>query len=234
MVLIKDTTARKLSKIGSKLLKKKELTLTEISIEYDKKKHQEKEDIKNKKLADIAEEKRMREILVPYLDKLQDILEEKGLLSFWIFPDKPGFEKLKNLSFSQMEKITKTNIDKYKNRYISNIRICFFHNEKPSDMFRKENIYMTTDIAVHKIDHKGIIGGSTQGWGAGIAWHGEDFKTTKFSLKLMQILYRSIANKLYNNATVFGYKLTDVIETLEKKGVDFQNTLSPLAGTIKK
>jgi hypothetical protein len=211
-----------------------ELTLTEISIESNKKKHQEKEDAKNKKLADIAEEKRMREILVPYLDKLQDNLEEKDLLSFWIFSNESGFVKHKNLQHNMLKNLIKSNPNKYKNSLVSNVRICFYHNKPLSSVFRELKIYMVTEIEVYSVDKDGNFNGDKSPWGATIAWHAKDFKITKFSLKLMQVIHKQIVKKIYLGISLVGYPLTNVIKTLEKKGVDFQNTLSPLAGAIKK
>jgi hypothetical protein len=213
-----------------------ESSYAQIKRERIEKENQEKEDAKNKKLADIAEKKRMHKLLVPYLDKLQDNLEEKDILSFWIFPEEAGFTKHKNLNYDEMQKFIFANVNKYKNKLLSNISIGFYHNDKPNSTRRKLNIniYMITDIMVYPISKDGIIGGDKNTWGATIAWETNDFKTTKFSLKLLQIIFRQIVAKVFITLSIFGYPLTNVIKTLEKKGVDFQNTLVPLAGTIKK
>jgi len=180
----------------------------------------------------VAEEKRMHKLIVPYLDKLQDQLVEKNLLYFWVYPDQSGFVKHKNLNDDSLQELFLKNIDKYKNRLIASVSIGFYHHDKPTSIMRQEKIYMTTGIEVIHIDKHGIMHGEKKPWACNMAWHADTFKTTKFSFKLIELIYRQTVAKIAVYPSIFGYPLVDIIHELQKKGLDFGDVLKPLPGSI--
>lgn len=84
-----------------------------------------------------------------------------------------------------------------------------------------------------------VIPGETTGkmsdkpWGCDMAWKLDDFKTTKFSFKLLEIIYREVESKRKICPSLLGIPLTRIIEDLKKRRVDFSDTLKPLKGSIK-
>ena len=192
----------------------------------------EAQDKKQKELDRIAEEKRMDKLIIPYLDNLQEQLVEKNLLQFWTFPDEPGFIKHKDIKFKDIQKFINKDIDKNINRNIASISILFYHNDKPTSMYRLENIYMKVSIAVFPIDNIGIFNGKNKAWGADFIWYQDDFKITKFSFKLTKVILNPVGNgKRY--PSILGIPLTYVVNDLKKMGIDFGDTLDPLPGSIK-
>lgn len=177
------------------------------------------------------EEKRMHKLLIPYLDKLQGQLVEKNLLYFWVYPDQPGFIKHNNLTVSKLQKLFFQDVEKYKNRLIASISIGFYHHDEHKDK-RFKKIYMTTSIEVIHIDKYGKMHGEKEPWGCNMAWYADDFKTTTFSFKLMEIIYRQTAARVIRRTSIFGFPATDIIHELQEKGQDFGNVLKPLPGSI--
>lgn len=227
MVLIKEKIPKKTSKKPNTTIVK-ESSFMKSNRLYDEKEKKLAQDVQDAELAKQVEKKRMRKIVVPYLDELQERLVKDNLLYFWIFPDKPGFTKIKGYSWTQMENLLKSNVEKYKNRLIANVNIRFYHNDKPKSMFLREDIHLTTDINVYPIDKNGVMCGHERGWGIGVAWRPEDFKISKFSFKLMELLYVTAVNKTYTNATMYGYPFSSVIDALHEYKVKTGNLLQPL------
>ena len=66
----------------------------------------EMEKEKNKELEDT---KRAAKIIVPYLKLLEQQLDDKHL-SFWTFPDRAGFKKIKQTNFQEIQKLVKSDV----------------------------------------------------------------------------------------------------------------------------
>jgi hypothetical protein len=219
----------KLSKLQKKT-SKKESTFARVSREMDEAAAKKIQDAKQKKLADIAEEKRLEKLVIPYLDNLQDQIVEKDLLSFWTWVDEPGFKKIKNMTFKDMKKFINKDIDKYKNRKIVDISILFHHHDKPTTSIRQAGYYLTVSISIFPVDKNGVLNGDDNAWGADLAWTLQDFKTTKFSFKLIETILRPVGKRKMIFPSLLGFPITDVIEDLKKIRVNFDKVLTPLAG----
>jgi len=63
------------------------------------------------------------EIISDHIAKIDKSLSEKDIYSFWTFADRSGFKKIKNMSFKDMQKTMKSDVEKYKNRQICEIKI---------------------------------------------------------------------------------------------------------------
>ena len=61
-------------------------------------------------------------------------------------------------------------------------------------------------------------------------WKEEDFKVTKFSLKLLEILMKKGIKKKLSIGAVFGVPFHEFIEELNYKNVDISEYLTPLPG----
>lgn len=189
------------------------------------------QDAKQKIIDDATETKRMEKIIVPYLDKLQDTIVEKDLLYFWVFQDESGFIKHKYRDYNAVQKMVLQNVSKYANRTISSIGIKFYHNDE-SKLTNKENYYyyLIADVSMFNIDEKGILNGDRVSRGADIGWTAEDFKLSKFSFKLLYVLLNAIISQHHDYTSFSAVPLTYIVNDLQKIGVDFVNTLVPLAG----
>lgn len=131
-----------------------------------------------------------------------------------------------------MQEIVSNDVDKYKNRNIASVSILFFHNDKPTNMYRKEGIYMKVGISVFPINGKGILNGNKDAWGCDFVWRSEDFKITKFSFKLIETILRAVgAGEAFNS--IMGFPLSYVLEEVENVGISFDGVLKPLAGSHK-
>lgn len=177
-----------------------------------------------------ADDARVHKLILKHLDDLQDQIEEKNLLSFWTFPDQSGFKKVKGLTYDKMQKLIFSDTDKYKNRKICNISISFFHNDPDTHVFRKAGIYLNVSIDVIPIEADGTM--SEKPWGGDMCWELDDFKTTKFSFKLIEIIYREVESKRKIFPSLLGISVTRIIKDLEKQGVDFEGVLKPLKGSV--
>ena len=234
MAIIKVKKTKKAIKLSKKPPTKKESTFARISREMDEAKAKEIKDAKDKELARIAEEKRLEKLVIPYLDNLQKQIVEKDLLSFWAFPDEPGFKKIKDIhTMKKMQAFINKDIDKYKNRNVALIRIGFYHNDKPTGMRRKAGFYLCVSMSVLPIDKNGILNGADDAWGADISWKLEDFKTTKFSFKLLEKILRPVGQRAMIFTSILGFPITYVINELKKIKVNFDNILTPLPGAAK-
>lgn len=211
-------------------LSKKESTFAKVSREMDEAAEKKIQDAKQKEIDKKAEVKRLEKLVIPYLDTLQDQIVEKGLLSFWTFTDEPGFKKIKNMTFEDMQKFINKDIDKYKNKKVVDISILFHHHDKLSDPVRKVGYYLTIGISVFPIDKNGVLNGDDNAWGADLAWRLEDFKTTKFSFKLIETILRPVGKRKAVFPSLLGFPITSIIEDLKKIKVNFDKVLVPLAG----
>lgn len=73
--------------------------------------------------ASTEEQERIDEIIENHLNSLDKQLKEKKLFSFWVFPDKKSFKKLNKMNSTDVQKMIKKDVDKYKNRKIAKISI---------------------------------------------------------------------------------------------------------------
>lgn len=186
---------------------------------------------KKKELDEKAEEKRMEKIIFPYLDSLRDQLIEKNILSFWSFPDRSGFEKLKGLSHDDIKKLIKSDIDKYKNRNIAEFNIDFFHDDKADSYQKQAKIHIVVKILLVVITDKGKLDYKA-GTELDFHWTGEDFKITKFSLKLLRRLLIAVDQRLLKGVSLMstGMPLSYIIKDAKKIRLDLSDVLTPLAG----
>ena len=220
---------------------KKTKEINETSIEKnwrlaDEKKAKDKATAEQK-IIDVAnEQKRKEDIIFPYLDILTEQLVEKSNASFWTFPDRSGFKKIKNTNFNQMKKLTSEKSERYKNRTAVNIMIATYHRSKIDTKYAHKNIgiFLICSISVHPINSKGEITDNV--WSCTFKWNADDFKTTKFSFKLIEQMMIPIYRKQITCASLLGFPVTDVIADMKKlKDIDgkyynFDDLLHPLAG----
>ncbi len=167
-----------------------------------------------------------------YMDSLHDQLEEKDLWSFWVFPDRSGFIKIKISTEEKFEKIISKEVNKYKNRWVVNIRLADLHNETDPTSHRvREGIMLMLKINAHLLDENAKISCVRSGrQSCNIAWTVDDFKVTKISFKLIERLMYTMLKTGRTCPFFTGYPLRDLIEEFEKDGYDFSDVLNPLAG----
>ena len=170
-----------------------------------------------------------------YLDKLKSNITEKKLYNFWCFPDDKGVKnRIDDLNPTQIEEMIKKNINKYKGRVICNIRIVLNHR-KPDSLTMKAKtrqgvsmpIYMHGQIMCFKIQDTGNIKQIPKS-GIMIRWEEEDFKFSKFSLKLIDRLMRIGASKKYYCVETFGCQLSFIVKELREEKIKIDDVLEPL------
>ena len=213
-----------------KLLSKTEKPLAKIIRVRKEKEAKEIKDLKDKELARIAEENRMEKLIIPYLDNLQKQIIEKDLLEFWTFTDEPGFKKIKGILFHDMQNFLNKDVEKYKNRKVALISFSFHHHDSKTTIHRKAGSYLGVSMTIFPIDKNGILNGDDNAWGADIVWKSEDFKTTKFSFKLLETILKPVGKRKKIFTSLLGFTVTFVIKELKKIKVNFDNVLKPLPG----
>jgi hypothetical protein len=166
------------------------------------------------------------EIIVrEYIDKLDKSLKEKDLQSFWTFADRSGFKKIKNMSFKDMQTALKEDVKKYANRKLCDITIATY--PEPD----KYGTYLLVDILVIFTDDEANMKGKNCTTNScAFLWSIEDFKLTKFSLKLVEAIMHPIADNIHTCTSFTGFHVTKVINDLRKKGVDLSDHIIPLPG----
>ena len=88
--------------------------------------------------------------------------------------------------------------------------------------------HIVINIAVFKID---VDGSFKDSWGCTFHWKNADFKTTKFSFKLIERILIPVSKKIKTCSSIAsGTSITSLIKDLEKKGINFDDVLNPLAG----
>lgn len=221
------------------IIKQKKEKSIETPLDKIIRKRKEKEakavqDAKDKEAARITEEKRLEKLVVPHLNKLEKQIVEKGFKSFWTFPDEPGFKKFKDKSLKEMQAIVNKDVAKYKNRNIAKVTISFYHQDKPSNVMRRNaGFWFAIDITIFPIDKNGVLNGADNAWGADVGWRLEDFKITKFSLKLLQAILKPVGRHLREFTSFLGVPAERVLKELKRAGVNFDDVLAPLPKAIK-
>ena len=206
---------------------KTESAYERISREMDEKEARELADKKQAEKDALKEKKRAEKVIKSYLDKLEIQVKEKNLQNFWSFPDVKGFKKIWNkYSYKQIDKVIQDDLNKYSNRQVMRFHITFSQNESVTSLARKNGNWFTVEMMLYEIDDKGILKNTS---GCHYAWRNGDFKITKFSFKLLETIMYPIANHVHSCVSILGIPLWNVIEQLQKKGVDFTDVLKPLA-----
>lgn len=162
-----------------------------------------------------------------YIVNLTKKIEEKGLDAFWTFADRTGFKKIKNMTFNDMRDALKEDVELYKNRQLVEIKIISYIPPK------KHGVHLLVNIWVIFTDDKANIKGfGVKGNSCSMIWNTEDFKFTKFSLKLIEAIMHPIADWKYMCDSISGSHITDVIDELKEKKINLSDHISPLAGLI--
>jgi len=198
---------------------------------------EEKKAAKQKIIDDAEEKERAHSIIFPYLDSLMSQLETKDLENFWVFPDRAGFLKNKNLNFNQMQTLLYKDVEKYKNRKVIYFTITAYHRENSKMEYSFLNIgtYLAVHMTVNVIDENGKMS-DHKVWGCKYKWEVEDFKMTKLSFKLLERIMEPIARKQKTCTSLIGMPLRNLLKDLKKlKDIDgkyynFDDLLNPLAG----
>lgn len=165
------------------------------------------------------------EIISDYMAKLDAKLEKDNNIIFWTFADRSGFKKIRDMSFDDMQKAMKDDVEKYKNRQVCQIKI--YPHTKADDY----GTWLYVGIWVITTDNKANLRGKTvKENGCGFMWKEEDFKVTKFSFKLVEAIMHPIAANKHSCSNMTGFHITKVINDLKKKGIDLSDYLNPLAG----
>ena len=214
-------------KKNPKLPKKEESPLKKISREYDERKLKEAEEKKQDEISALKETQRVEKVIKNHLDKLETQLKEKKLTHFWTFPWKSGFKKFHG-DFDDIQKMVKQD-DKYKNKTIMYCAMGFYQNRKEDSLHRSVDIWMGVSLNMWRIDDKGDMNGKYSGWGCHYMWTPIDFKLSKFSFKLMEVIMHAVDKKVTTCESLMGLPLTNVVDNLKARKVKFDDVLSPLA-----
>ena len=185
---------------------------------------------KEKVLANKMEEERLEKIVIPHLDKLEKQLREKKTQTFWTFPDRAGFKKIKSATFNQIQDMVKLDKKRYANRKICLVEISFLQNSKITDIYRKDGILLIASLSVFHMDDNCLLNGKNKSTGATFNWRLEDFKLTKLTYKLLETIMYPVVNEIHHSASLSGIPLKVIIKSLEKKGIDFSDVLVRLSG----
>ena len=203
---------------------KEETVFARVGREMREQKQKELEEKKQKEIDDAKEKNRVDKVITNYLTKLDEQLKEKSDY-FWVFPKKSGFKKLV-MSDNEMKKFVKQDVEKYANKTVAYFSIHLYHDDEPDSTFRKYDIWMLVSIQIYKMNSKCKMDNIS---GCHFIWHPDDFRTTKFSYKLLETIMRPINDGKKSCVSLTGIPVTVVIKDLQKKGIDFDDVLKPLA-----
>ena len=195
--------------------------------------NQEIENIKNKKKAEkeleaLKEKERMEKLIVPYLDSLVEHLIKNKTHEFFIFTDRAGFKKIK-IQYSEMKKLLKENIDKYKNRRLAFFSVCTHHKSGETSMSRELGLWLTVTLIIFNLDNKANLTGN-ETWGCKFSWKYNDFKITKFTYKFLEALMYPVADHKYFTKSLKGISISEIIKDLKKMKIDISDSFTPLGG----
>jgi hypothetical protein len=203
------------------IVKKKETAFEKMSNKMQASIKEEKQ----KKLNEKKELERTSVIIKDYLEKLCNQLEEKGGTYFWTFPWKSGFKKM-YITKKEIETMIKATPDKYCGKTVAYFAMQSHHKGNPSS-FKELGIWFNVRMSIFHIDDDCKLLGKNKGWGCHFCWTNEDFKTTKFSFKLLETIMNHVNKKVITCESLTGVSVSSVIKRLEKKGVEFDK--HPLA-----
>jgi hypothetical protein len=164
-------------------------------------------------------------IIVDYITKLEQTLKDSDLQSFWVFADRSGFKKIKGINQGKMQKILKTNVKKYANRELCQIKII------PSYKPDKYGTYLLVSILVLYLDgDANMQGREVKTNSCEFLWSMDDFKITKFSFKLIERMMHIVANYEHSCTSFMGFHIEKVINDMKKRKIDISECLTPLSG----
>ena len=191
----------------------------------------EASDAKQKIVDDANEQKRMENIIFPYLDKLSESLKEKKSFTFWTFPDRSGFKKIKNYDYKEIQKFLDKDPGKYADRNIIHFSIITYHrsNDDSKYSFKTMGTFLGVSILVNPIDKNGKMK-NVGSWGGKFIWKAKDFKITKLSFKLLERIMEIVVSDHMSFASLTGTNITDLLIDFKRSGYDLSDVLSPLAG----
>ena len=209
---------------------KKESSLQKTRRMRLEKEAKEIQDKKDKAKADLEEKMRRAEIIRPYLTKLEAKIKEKNLYKFWTFTDRSGFKKI-HASMKEIKQLVKSDIERFKRRKIAAFTISFYHNDAENTLHRSLDIWLGVSFTVYEMDNDCRMDNPKyRAMGGHYIWKTEDFKTTKFSFKLLEEIMRPVVDEKYDCTSLMGFRVTEVIKDLKKIKVNLSDILNPLAG----
>ena len=177
------------------------------------------------------EESRKHAIVRKYILNLEKKFKEvTPSTHFWVWLDKPGFKKIKS-SFTEMQKMVSKNPEKYKGRNLAYFAIQFeYKNHGKETIFGNPDAWLSTSLSIHTIDNDGLLVGKNKAWGCDWRWDTDDFKITKFSFKFLDRIMRIVETKKVQCPSIFGKRLSLVMEQIHEKRFKIDDVLQPLAG----
>ena len=122
--------------------------------------------------------------IIEYLKDLDKKLKERHTQSFWALPDNIIFKVFKDYTKTDWQKRLKENYTRYKNKHLARISINITTSK--STWYKSTGILLQISIDIFKIHDNGTINTKFgDSWGALIAFKENDFKISKFSIKLV-------------------------------------------------
>ena len=220
-------------KIAPKLIPTKkvvESTLQRVSREMDEKEAKKIKDEKDKIKDDQNEKKRQAVIIRPYLDNLRAQIQEKDIQDFWTFTDRKGFKKFR-ATYGEVKQLLKSDKKRFQNRRIAYLTIAFHQDEKETTMHRKNDIWLGVSFCIWQVDEDCNMTNPTfPSTGGHVCWKSDDFKTTKFSLKLIEKIMNIVNDNKAAYTSLLGLPITWIVDDLKtKKKIDISKYLNPLA-----
>ena len=126
---------------------------------------------------------------------------------------------------TDMQKFLKKDIKKYANRQLCEISIV------TDPIPDKHGTYLLVNILVIYLDNDANMQGrDVRTNSCAFLWSIEDFKITKFSLKLVETMMHIIAKRKHSCSSFTGFHIEFVLEKMKKKGIDISECLTPLSG----
>lgn len=166
-------------------------------------------------------------IVKTYIENLDKQLKEKDLYSFCVFPEQ-GFKNKMREDIKDIKKLIKKEAGKHD--HLVCILINPLHNRRES-ISGKAGVWLFASINVIPIDEKGELL-SKKGWNTDMHWKVDDFKITKFSLKLLETLMKHVIKKKLGIAGVFGVPFNELVKRLGYKDVDISSVFTPLPDLV--
>ncbi len=166
-------------------------------------------------------------VVKEYIESLDKQLKEKKLFSFCVFPEQ-GFKNKMRESTEELKKLTKKEAGKHE--YIACIKINTLNDQRDS-ILGKAGGWLYASINVIPIDKDGKWL-SKKGWNTNMHWKVDDFKITKFSLKLLETLMQYVIRKKLEIAGTFGVPFNELVEELGYKKIDISSIFTPLPKLI--
>lgn len=166
-------------------------------------------------------------IVKEYIESLAAQLKEKKLFSFCVFPEQ-GFKNKMRESTEELKKLTKKEAGKHE--YIVCININTLNDQRNSILGKAGGwLYASINVVPLDKDGKWI---SNKSFGVDMHWKVDDFKITKFSLKLLETLMKHAIKKKLKIAGTFGVPFSELIEELEYEKINISSVFTPLPNLV--